>query len=87
MKKIKSPVVVVLDGPGSSVDQLLKLQERHAPFMTIKEICGILKVSRQTVIRWIRAKKLRAFKPGRGRAWRVRRADFDEFIEGKHGRL
>ena len=84
----KSPKVVVpmtLDGPGTPQDEIRKDHERHIPFMTIKEVCGILKVSRLTIIRAIRAGRLRASKPGKSRGWRIRYQDFDEFVGGKHG--
>ena len=89
MPKIKVPM---LDGPGSTqderyVERLRRADQERMNFLTIKEICGILKVSRLTVVRWIRAKRLPAFKPGKGRGWRIRRADFDEFVGVKHGRL
>ena len=84
MSKIKLPI---LDGDGSPQDEALKVHERLIPFMTIKEVCGILKVSRLTIIRAIRAGRLRAEKPRGGRAWRIRPADFDEFVGGKHGHL
>lgn len=51
-------------------------------FLTVNEIAERLKVERRTVIRWIVSGKLRAFKPGGGRFWRVTRADFQRFIKG-----
>jgi excisionase family DNA binding protein len=50
-------------------------------FLTIKDICLLLKVERSTVIRWIYSAKLLAFKPGSGRLWRIRRSDFQRFIK------
>ena len=55
---------------------------RMESFLTVKEICGILKVKRGTVIRWIRAGWLRAFKVGGGRLWRIRERDLREFVKG-----
>jgi len=51
-------------------------------YLTVNEICGLLKVERGTVIRWIGAGRLRAFKPGGGRLWRVARPDFQRFVKG-----
>ena len=51
-------------------------------YLTINEICGLLKVERGTVIRWIVSGKLHAFKPGWGRFWRIARADFQRFLKG-----
>jgi excisionase family DNA binding protein len=87
---MKKPVI--LDGDGSNQDEryierLRRSDIERMKFLTIKEVCEILKVSRLTVIRWVRAGKLPAFKPGKGRGWRIRRADFDEFVGVKNGRL
>jgi excisionase family DNA binding protein len=49
-------------------------------FLSIIEICGILKVKRGTVLRWISAGQLRAFKPGHGRLWRIKEEDFRKFV-------
>lgn len=51
-------------------------------FLTVKEIGSLLKVERDTVARWITSGRLRAFKPGNGRFWRVRRQDFQRFVKG-----
>ncbi|MGA2534086.1 MAG: helix-turn-helix domain-containing protein [Candidatus Aminicenantales bacterium] len=51
-------------------------------FLTVEEICKLLKVNRGTVIRWIASGHLRAFKPGGGRVWRVTRDSFRRFIKG-----
>ena len=53
-------------------------------FLTVKDISHLVKVSRQTVIRWIRAGKLRALKPG-GRLWRVKLSEFQRFIKPLRG--
>ena len=56
-------------------------------FLTVNEISEALKVERRTVVRWIESGFLRAFKPGDGRFWRVRRQDFQRFIKsGAHFR-
>jgi excisionase family DNA binding protein len=90
MKMSKIDLPMTLDGDGSPQDDMYRKFEKEADqermnILTIKEICAILKISRITVIRWIRAGKLPAFKPGEGRGWRVHRSDFDEFVGGKHG--
>jgi excisionase family DNA binding protein len=54
-------------------------------FLTLKEVEGLLKVKRRTVIRWISGGKLKAFKPGDGRVWRVSRANFQRFIKAGGG--
>ena len=51
-------------------------------FLTVNEISALLKVRRDTVVSWITAGRLRAFKPGGGRFWRIRRTDFQRFIKG-----
>jgi len=50
-------------------------------FLTVNEIAAALKVERHTVIRWIESGKLRAFKPGGGRFWRIARADLQRFLK------
>jgi excisionase family DNA binding protein len=51
-------------------------------FMTVKDVCGLLKVSRGTVIRLIRGGQLTAFKLGAGRSWRVTRSALQKFARG-----
>jgi excisionase family DNA binding protein len=53
---------------------------RMDKFLMVKEICGMLKVKRGTVIRWIRAGRMRAFKLGGGRLWRIRERDLKRFV-------
>jgi len=50
-------------------------------FLTIKEICRLLKASRGTIVRWISAGQLRGFKIGRG--IRVKSQDLGRFIESR----
>ena len=52
-------------------------------FMTVKEICELLKCSRGTAIRLIRAGELKAFKLGSGRSWRVTRSALAKFVGEK----
>lgn len=49
-------------------------------FLTIKDIGSLLRVERGTVLRWIASGKLRAFKPGGGRFWRIRERDLKRFV-------
>jgi excisionase family DNA binding protein len=51
-------------------------------YLTVNEICGLLKVERSTVVRWILGGRLKAFKLGGGRFWRVAGADFQRFVKG-----
>jgi excisionase family DNA binding protein len=48
-------------------------------FLAIQEVAEELGVDVQTVRRWIKTGRLRAFKPGR--EYRIRQADMDEFLE------
>ncbi len=55
-------------------------------FLTVAEICRRLNVTRQTVIRWLRAGKLEGFRPcGSGR-WRVPLDVFEAFTSGPKDR-
>ena len=47
---------------------------------SVKEVCGILKIKRVLVSRLIRSDRLRAFKLGGGRLWRIRERDLRRFI-------
>ena len=58
------------------------MAERIERYLTVEDICSLLKVERHTVARWIASGRLRAFKPGGGRFWRVRRQDFQRFVQG-----
>jgi excisionase family DNA binding protein len=47
-------------------------------WLTIEEIAEELRVSEETVRRWIRTKQLKALSIGRG--YRIRRKDFEDFL-------
>lgn len=49
------------------------------PFITVKETCSLLKISRQTVYEWMKSGKLKAVKAGR--LVRIRREDLDSFLK------
>jgi len=46
-------------------------------FLTIEEVAIILRVSRRSVTRYIKAKRLRATKIGQ---WRIKKSDLNRFI-------
>ena len=48
-------------------------------WLTIEEIAEELRVSEETVRRWIRTKKLKALSIGRG--YRIRRKDYEDFLD------
>ncbi len=52
-------------------------------FMTVKDVCELLKVSRGTVIGLIRTGELKAFKLGSGRSWRITRSALAKFVGKK----
>ena len=47
-------------------------------YMTVKEVCQLLKVSRLTVYRWIKFKKLPAIKIGK--EFRFAKGEIEEFL-------
>jgi excisionase family DNA binding protein len=49
-------------------------------YMTVFEAAAVLKAKPRTVRGWIREGKLRAYKVGGMRLWRVRRADLRAFL-------
>jgi len=58
------------------IEQKDKMKEK---LLTINEITAILKVSKLTIYRYIKAGKLPAYKVGRD--YRVKQEDFDRFLE------
>ena len=60
------------------IDRKDKMKEK---LLTINEIIEILKVSKLTIYRYIKAGKLSAYKVGRD--YRIKQEDFDKFLE-KH---
>ncbi len=57
-------------------------------WLTVREITQELKVHEESVRRWIRSGDLPAILLGSSKGgYRVRRADFDRFIEEKFGAL
>ncbi len=57
---------------------MLALEER---FLTVEEVTGRLRVSDQTVRRWVKSGKLTAYKPGK--EVRIRPGDLEEFLEAR----
>ncbi len=50
--------------------------------LTIKDVCAELKVNRKTILRWIEAGELKAFKLGSGRRlWRIRERELQTFLK------
>ena len=47
-------------------------------YYSIKEVAKMLKVTYLTVYRWIRSKKLTAYKTGK--QYRIKRFDFNKFL-------
>jgi excisionase family DNA binding protein len=52
-----------------------KMQEKK--FLTVKEVAGVLRVSERSVMRYIKAKRLRAAKIGQ---WRIKAGDLRRFV-------
>ena len=48
-------------------------------FVTVREACALLKVSRQTVYEWMKSGKLKAVKAGR--LVRIRTEDLESFLK------
>jgi excisionase family DNA binding protein len=55
--------------------------EGERSFLTPREVSGMLRVSTQTVRRWIKQGKLPAYRVGR--AWRIKRADLDAWLDNQ----
>ena len=52
-------------------------------WITVADIVDALKVHEQTVRRWIREGELPATELGGKSGYRIRKSDFDRFIEGR----
>ena len=50
-------------------------------YLSVKEICILLKVSRQAVCLWIKAGRLKAYKAGK--AYRILTSDLENFLKIK----
>lgn len=53
----------------------------QSDFYTIDEVCDILRVSRMTIYRYIKAKKLLAYKLGK--EMRIAKTDFQLFLDAR----
>ncbi len=51
-------------------------------FLTVEEIANRLRVHEDTVLRWIRTRRLKAYKIGRD--YRIEKADFEEFLRERY---
>lgn len=57
------------------------------PIYTVKEVCGLLKVSQMTIYRLIAGGLLKATKIGKTNLVRIREQDVERFLKGKGGVL
>jgi excisionase family DNA binding protein len=55
-------------------------------WFTTREIADLLKVSDQTVWRWLKTDRLRGRNFGGKTGWRVRESDLAAFLEGDEGK-
>ena len=54
-------------------------------FLTVQEVANVLKVTKMTIYRYIKAKKITAYKVGKD--FRINKEEFDKFIENiKHNK-
>ena len=61
-------------------------EHKRDEWLTVQEITGILKVHEESVRRWIRSGDLPAILLGSTKGgYRVRRSDYDQFLEEKFG--
>lgn len=50
-------------------------------WVSVAQICEALQVDERTVRRWLREERLKGINFGGKLGWRIRRAEFDRFIE------
>jgi excisionase family DNA binding protein len=61
-------------------------QGEHYDWLTVQEVADLLRVTEETVRRWIRANELPVLDLGGPRAgYRIRREDLDRFIADRYG--
>jgi excisionase family DNA binding protein len=53
--------------------------KKSEPIYTISELIDVLQVTRRTLLNYIKAKRIKAFKIGN--EWRITQTHLDEFIE------
>ncbi|MBE3561781.1 MAG: helix-turn-helix domain-containing protein [Ktedonobacteraceae bacterium] len=51
-------------------------------FLTVEEVANRLRVHEDTVLRWIRTKRLKAYKIGRD--YRIEKVDYEEFLRERY---
>ncbi len=51
--------------------------------LTVEDAMRVLRLSRISIYRAIKNRRLRAVKPGGGKSWRIRPAELEKFIQGK----
>lgn len=56
------------------------MTDEQTDFLTIAEVAKSLRISEATALRWLKAEKIAGFFRI-GRQWRIRKKDFDEFVD------
>jgi excisionase family DNA binding protein len=56
-------------------------QSQSDEWLSVDDVARILNMNEETVRKWIRRKELRAYKFGRD--YRIRRDDFDKFVQDR----
>ncbi len=57
------------------------MSQQSEQYLSVDEVAQILKMDVETVRKWIRQKKLKAYRFGRD--YRIRRDDFDQFVNDR----
>jgi excisionase family DNA binding protein len=78
------PMVLLLSRGGDATVS----DQAQETWLTVQDITRELKVHEETVRRWIRSGELPAILLGSNKGgYRIKRADFDQFVEEKFGAL
>lgn len=56
------------------------VMEMEDEFYTLVEVARLLKCSKDSVYRWLRAGKLKGIRPSDKFGWRIRRSDLEAFL-------
>ncbi len=55
--------------------------DKYSEILSFKDVCKILNISRPTLSRYLKSGKLKGFKLGNKRLWKIYKKDLIKFIE------
>jgi excisionase family DNA binding protein len=58
----------------------MSVEQKEEKYLTVDEVADELRVTDETVRRWLRAGQIVGLNFGRKAGWRIDRADFEDFV-------